>query len=158
MRSNRGIKVGRAAGRTMMLAACLCVSATSLANASMIDDLLPPLLPLPSSGPVGGIPEPLASIEVFVKERKKRFSPSVIYAPSGTVKFTVHVPKSAKTNHGVGIDGGAYQDVEGGSVKPGHTTSLTLDLEPGRYVLFDSYRDNRRKGFRSKVIVTAPTS
>ncbi|MBI4898452.1 MAG: hypothetical protein HY827_08835 [Actinobacteria bacterium] len=120
----------------------------------MIDDLLPPLLPLPQPQPFAGLPEPAATFDVYVKERKRRFSLSVIHAPAGTVRFTVHVPKSAKHLHGIGIDGGVYDAIEGEPVKPDHTTSLMLDLAPGRYVLFDSYRDNRRKGFRSKVIVT----
>lgn len=33
---------------------------------------------------------------------------------------------------------------------------FTVDVKPGRNVIFDSYRNNRRKGFRTKLIVEAP--
>ena len=54
---------------------------------------------------------------------------------------------------GVGVDGGVYNDIDGASVKPGRMTSITIDLEPGRYVIYDSYKKNRSKGFRTKLIV-----
>lgn len=90
---------------------------------------------------------------IKVEEKKKRFNPKLIRAKAGTVKFTVVVPKSAKHKHGVGVDGGVYNDIDGAAVKPGSETSLTIDVEPGRYVIYDSYKKNRRKGFRTKVIV-----
>lgn len=90
---------------------------------------------------------------ITVRENKKQFDPKVIHAEAGTVRFTVVVPKSAKRKHGVGVDGGVYKDIDGATVKPGRKTSVTLDVKPGRYVVYDSYKDNRRQGFRTKVIV-----
>ena len=113
--------------------------ASGVAQAALIDD----------------IPEPelAGEFEITVQEKKKRFNPKLIRSASGTVMFTVVVPKSAKRMHGVGIDGGVYKNIDGAAVKPGRKTSLTVDLAPGRYVVYDSYRKNRRKGFRTKVIV-----
>lgn len=98
-----------------------------------------------------------AEFEIQVQEKKKRLTPTVLHSPPGTVRFTVVVPNSARRPHGVGIDGGVYHDVKGAAVNPGHRTSLTVDVKPGRYVIFDSYRNNRRKGFRSKLIVNEHT-
>lgn len=86
-------------------------------------------------------------------EAKSAFNKSELTAKPGTVKITVTVPTSAKGQHGVGIDGGTYKDVKGAPVKPGRSTSLTVDLKAGEYVVFDSYKDNRKKGFESKLTV-----
>lgn len=98
-------------------------------------------------------PELAGDFTIAVQEKKKRFNPKLIRSDAGTIKLTVYVPKSAKRKHGIGIDGGVYNDIDGAVVGPDRKTSITLDVEPGRYVVYDSYKNNRRKGFRTKLIV-----
>lgn len=137
--------------KVLIGALCALALAANVAQASLLDDLLPdPPAPGP---PIPGPPELAADVEITVQEKKKRFNPKLVRISAGTAKFTVIVPKSAKRKHGVGLDGGVYKDIDGAVVKPGRMTSLTIDLEPGRYVVYDSYKKNRRKGFRTKVIV-----
>lgn len=77
-----------------------------------------------------------------------------IEIPKGTIKFTAYVPESAKGTHGIGIDGGQYNDIKGAPVKPGRATSLTVALvKSGEYTVFDSYKHNRAKGYAVKVRV-----
>lgn len=78
-----------------------------------------------------------------------------IEIPKGTVKFTAYVPESATGTHGIGIDGGMYIDIKGAPVKPGRSTSLTMGLnKSGEYTIFDSYKQNKTKGYSVKVRVT----
>lgn len=107
----------------------------------------------PSPDDLFSTPKLAGDFTITVQEKKKRFDPKLIRSSAGTIKLTVKVPKSAKHNHGIGVDGGIYNDIEGAWVKPGRTTAITIDLGPGRYVVYDSYKKNRRKGFRTKLIV-----
>ncbi len=74
--------------------------------------------------------------------------------PQGIVKFTALVPSTAKGPHGIGIDGEQYKDIKGAPVKPGRSSSLTVEVKPGNYTVFDSYKSNRAKGYFVKVHVT----
>lgn len=103
-------------------------------------------------------PEPQVILKLKVQERKQRFDKqnlSVNDCPvSCVVQIMVTVPKTAKHRHGVGLDGGPYQNVDGAGVAPGRKTSLTITLEPGKYVVYDSYKKNRKKpGYRVRLTV-----
>lgn len=84
---------------------------------------------------------------------KSSFSPKTATAKPGTIKITVNVPADASGKHGVGIDGGQYKDIKGAPVKPGRSTSLTVTVKKGAYTIFDSYANNRNKGFETKLTV-----
>lgn len=71
----------------------------------------------------------------------------------GVHTFTVIVPKTAKYKHGVGIDGNGYNNIDGAVVGPGKRTSLTVQLTPGKYTVYDSKGKNRQRGYRVKVTV-----
>lgn len=92
-------------------------------------------------------------LELTVDEGSSSFKPATLTAKSGTVLISIKVPGNAKSKHGVGIDGGVYKDIKGGDVGAGRTTALTVDLKPGKYVIFDSYKKNRNKGFETKLTV-----
>jgi hypothetical protein len=77
-----------------------------------------------------------------------------IEVPTGFVKFSTLVPKAAKGRHGIGLDGGEYNNIRGATVKPGRQSSLTIELHPGDYTVFDSYKGNRAKGYAVRVHVT----
>ncbi|MBJ7355242.1 MAG: hypothetical protein JHC98_10505 [Thermoleophilaceae bacterium] len=74
--------------------------------------------------------------------------------PRGIAKFTTTVPKTAKGKHGIGIDGGYYHDANGAPISPGYSSSLTIELFPGDYTVYDSYKSNRKKGYAFKLHVT----
>lgn len=106
-------------------------------------------------GASGEIKAPVLSADLTVKvdEDSKTFKINKDTAKAGTVKLTVDNPSSSKGQHGIGIDGGVYKDIDGASVKPGRKTSLTVDLKPGDYEIYDSYKNNREKGYTTKLKV-----
>ncbi|MFT4050044.1 MAG: hypothetical protein QM648_09445 [Solirubrobacterales bacterium] len=92
-----------------------------------------------------------SSIDLTVEDGS--FNKSAVTAKPGTIKITVTVPEDAKGQHGVGIDGGQFNNVKGAAVKPGRSTSLTVTVTKGDYEIFDSYKHNRDKGYTAKLTV-----
>lgn len=104
-----------------------------------------------------GYPEHMtAVIPLIVDETNHVFtlSKQPLKVKPGVIKVVTLVPASAKSYHGVGIDGGPYSDVKGAWVLPGRASSLTVQVERGRYTLFDSYKDNRKLGYRASLSVS----
>ncbi|MFY9488044.1 MAG: hypothetical protein WAP35_05020 [Solirubrobacterales bacterium] len=95
-----------------------------------------------------------SDIQLGVNESKSSFSKTEVTGKPGTVKITVSVPDDAKGQHGVGIDGGVYKNVDGAPVKAGRSTSLTVDLKPGKYTIYDSYKKNRADGYETTLTVS----
>jgi plastocyanin len=86
-------------------------------------------------------PPPLSAdlkLKVVGKGDDAKFDKSVLKAKPGTVKITVSNPQDSGEKHGIGIDGGDYNNVKGVPVAPGRQTSLTVTLKPGSYKYFDS--------------------
>ena len=98
-----------------------------------------------------GAPKISTSIDLTVED--DGFNKSAVTAKPGTIKITVTVPSDAKGKHGVGIDGGQYNNIKGAPVAPGRSTSLTVAVKKGSYTIFDSYKDNKEKGFETKLTV-----
>lgn len=101
-------------------------------------------------GPTGA-PKISTSIDLTVE--KNGFDKKTATAKPGTIKITVMVPENASGKHGVGIDGGQYKDIKGAPVAPGRSTSLTVAVTKGKYTIFDSYKNNRDKGFETALTV-----
>lgn len=96
----------------------------------------------------------VADISLEVDENTSSFNKAEVTAEKpGTIRITVLNPKTSKGQHGVGIDGGTYKDVKGAPVKSGLSTSLTVDVKTGKYVIFDSYKNNRGKGYKTTLVV-----
>ncbi len=96
---------------------------------------------------------PKLSGSVDLTAEKNGFSKKEATVKPGTIKITVSNPQDSKSKHGVGIDGGQFKNVKGAPVDPGRSTSLTVAVEEGTYTIFDSYRNNRTKGFETKLTV-----
>lgn len=107
-------------------------------------------------GASGAVKPPKLSgdITLEVDEKKSSFNKSSVTAKPGTIKITVVNPDASKGQHGVGIDGGDYKDVKGAPVKPGRATSLTVAVKAGKYTIFDSYKNNRSKGYKTTLTVS----
>ena len=101
----------------------------------------------------GDVKGPELSGDITLTVEKNGFDKATATAKPGTIKITVAVPADAKGQHGVGIDGGDYKDVKGAPVKPGRSTSLTVLVKEGKYTIFDSYKNNRDKGFETELTV-----
>lgn len=101
----------------------------------------------PATGPVK------LSSSIDLTAEKNGFSKKTATAKPGTIKITVTVPPNASGKHGVGIDGGQYNNVKGAPVAPGRSTSLTVAVKKGSYTIFDSYKNNRNKGFETALTV-----
>lgn len=104
-------------------------------------------------GATGEVQQPKLSGDITLKVEENGFDKKTATAKPGTIKITVEVPADAKGQHGVGIDGGDYKNVEGAPVKPGRSTSLTVAVKEGKYTIFDSYKNNRDKGFETALTV-----
>lgn len=102
-------------------------------------------------GATAGAPKLSSSIDLTVEDGS--FNKKQVTAKPGTIKITVTVPASADGKHGVGIDGGQYKDIKGAPVAPGRSTSLTVAVQKGSYTIFDSYKNNRKKGYESTLTV-----
>ena len=89
-----------------------------------------------------------------VDESHDSFSKSVLRTRRGVVRVRVLVPHGAKRMHGIALDGGQYNHVIGASVKAGRETQLTFAVTPGRYTIYDPVGRNRRKGYRTELIVS----
>ena len=92
-----------------------------------------------------------APIDLTVEDGS--FNKTTVNCKAGTIKITVSVPSDADGKHGVGIDGGQYKDIKGAPVAPGRSTSLTVAVTKGEYTIFDSYKNNRDKGYETKLTV-----
>lgn len=97
---------------------------------------------------------PVLSGEVNLTVEDGSFSKKTATVKAGTIKITVNVPTSANGKHGVGIDGGQYKNIKGAPVAPGRSTSLTVAVTKGDYTIFDSYKNNRNKGYETALTVT----
>jgi hypothetical protein len=81
------------------------------------------------------------------------FNKKAVTGKPGTIKITVTVPADADGKHGVGIDGGQYKNIKGAPVAPGRSTSLTVSVKEGAYTIFDSYKNNRNKGYETALTI-----
>lgn len=105
------------------------------------------------STPVVKPPVISSDIQLIADEDSSSFNKSSATAKEGTIKITVTNPSTNSGQHGVGIDGGVYKNVNGAPVKPGRATSLTVAVKPGKYEIYDSYKNNRDAGFVTKLTV-----
>lgn len=97
--------------------------------------------------------QPKLACEVDLTVEDGSFSKKAVTCKPGTIKITVTVPSSADGKHGVGIDGGQYNDIKGAPVAPGRSTSLTVAVTKGKYTIFDSYKNNRDDGYETALTV-----
>jgi hypothetical protein len=105
-------------------------------------------------GPTGPTAPVISSdIQLTPDEKTSSFNKSEVTAKEGTIKITVTNPASNSGQHGVGIDGGVYKNVNGAPVKPGRATSLTVAVKKGKYEIYDSYKNNRADGYVTKLTV-----
>lgn len=105
----------------------------------------------PGASAQTGVPKLSASIDLVAED--DGFNKKTATATPGTIKITVSVPSDANGKHGVGIDGKQYKDIKGAPVAPGRSTSLTVAVTEGKYTIFDSYKDNRDKGYETELTV-----
>lgn len=100
--------------------------------------------------PTGATAGPLrGEVPLRVNEGAHRFDVPTrnLTVRPGITTFTVLVPRKAKRPHGVAITGGEYNGVKGVAVGRGRSTSLTMRLRPGNYVVHDSVGRNRQRGY-----------
>jgi hypothetical protein len=96
---------------------------------------------------------PPVACDVKLTAEASGFNKKAINCKPGTIKITVAVPADASGKHGVGIDGGQYKNIKGAPVAPGRSTSLTVAVKKGSYTIFDSYKNNKKKGFETALTV-----
>ena len=104
--------------------------------------------------PVVTPPQLSGDIKLTIVPSGPKFNKSTAEAKEGTVKLTVTNPQDSGSKHGIGIDGGEYKNVEGQPVAPGRSTSLTVNLKPGKYEYYDPYKNFRKEGVTGTLTVT----
>lgn len=103
----------------------------------------------PTTGPIKG------EVPMRVNEGTHRFDTptrSVTIRP-GVATFTLLNPRGSRNRHGLAISNGKYLFVNGWSIAPGASYTLTLRLGPGHYTIFDPVGSNRRRGYYVKLTV-----
>ena len=103
------------------------------------------------AGASGKAPDIACTVDLTVEDGS--FNKQAVNCKAGTIKITVNVPSDANGKHGVGIDGGQYKNIKGAPVAPGRSTSLTVAVTKDEYTIFDSYKNNRDKGYETKLTV-----
>lgn len=139
-----------------------CCALPVWANAASPGTTVPPASPIPGTDPGFGPgnffhSELSAAIPLIPDESTHNFfksKPPITIRP-GVVSIIALVPPGANARHGVGLDGGPYRSVQGASVLPGRTSSLTVSLKRGKYTLFDSFENNRAHGYSARLKVSA---
>ena len=111
-----------------------------------------------SKPPIGDnkpcVPELVNDVKATADEKRHAFIVNKTRLTGGNTRITVTVPTTAKGKHGVAINGGIYKNVAGAGVKPGLASSLTIELKPGNYTLYDPVAHNRENGFKTKLVVS----
>ncbi|MFT4050157.1 MAG: hypothetical protein QM648_10030 [Solirubrobacterales bacterium] len=122
---------------------------TFLIAAALAFALAAPTAGARTTGPISG------ELPLRVNEGKHSFDTPTrtIKMLRGVATFSVLVPRKAKHRHGVAIDGGQYRNVAGAAVRPGRSSSLTIQLNPGKYTIYDPVNSNRRRGYYVKLVV-----
>jgi uncharacterized cupredoxin-like copper-binding protein len=72
-----------------------------------------------------------------------KFNTSTLQAKAGTVTVQMSNPSSSGVQHGIAVEGNGV-DQDGPIVQPGNTSTLTVDLKPGKYDYycpFDGHED-----------------
>ena len=81
-----------------------------------------------------------------------KFDQATLNATAGPVVITMMNPQSSGEKHGIGIQGPGVS-VDGGTVKPGRSSSLSITLKPGTYTFYDPAGGNRKAGMKGTLVV-----
>jgi uncharacterized cupredoxin-like copper-binding protein len=104
-----------------------------------------------SSGAGGG-----ASLDLTAQELgpgKFGFSKKTLTAKSGKVTLKLDLPAGLKASHGIAVEGNGV-DKDGPVVQAGSSSSVTVDLKPGKYEFYCPVPGHKDEGMKGELTVS----
>lgn len=147
-------RAGRTIGTAIMLAAGI-----SLALSACALKLNPSSTPLPttSTGEIIAVPTASPTVpasqvgtRVTVEETEYAIAVSTTAFSPGT--YTFDIVNKGKAAHNLHITGPGIEDAASNNMASGHSTTLTVTLQAGEYILFCASGEHRTEGMQ--VIIT----
>jgi uncharacterized cupredoxin-like copper-binding protein len=83
---------------------------------------------------------------------KLMFSPMSLSAKAGKVTLVMKNPSSSGVQHGIAVEGNGV-DKDGPIVQPGKTSTLTVDLKPGKYEFYCPFDGHKAAGMTGTLTV-----
>jgi uncharacterized cupredoxin-like copper-binding protein len=80
------------------------------------------------------------------------FNTSSLSATAGKVTLQMSNPSSTGTMHGIAVEGNGV-DQDGQIVNPGSTSTLTVDLKPGKYEFYCPFDGHKQAGMEGTLKV-----
>ena len=93
--------------------------------------------------------------QVSVALREFDITPETVEVAAGEIEFVVNNEGDRVHELAVETDDGVERT---GEIEPGETGRMTVDLPAGTYEMYDPRGDNRARGMRATVVVTATTA
>ena len=83
---------------------------------------------------------------------KLMFSPMSLSAKAGKVTLVMKNPSSSGVQHGIAVEGNGV-DKDGPIVQPGNTSTLTINLKPGKYEFYCPFDAHKAEGMTDTLTV-----
>lgn len=80
------------------------------------------------------------------------FSKKALQAKAGSVTVDMANPSGNQLPHAIEVEGGGVEE-EGDTVQAGGTSSVTVDLEPGKYTFYCPVGDHEDQGMKGTLTV-----
>jgi uncharacterized cupredoxin-like copper-binding protein len=81
-----------------------------------------------------------------------KFNTSSLQAKAGTVTLQMDNPSSSGIEHGIAVEGNGV-DEDGQIVQPGNTSTLTVNLKPGKYEFYCPFDSHKQQGMEGTLTV-----
>jgi plastocyanin len=81
-----------------------------------------------------------------------KFTQTSLSAKSGKVTIQMTNPSSSGVEHGVAVEGNGV-DQDGPIVQPGGTSTLSVDLKPGKYEFYCPFDSHKQQGMTGTLTV-----
>jgi plastocyanin len=81
-----------------------------------------------------------------------KFTQTSLAAKSGTVTIQMTNPSSSGVEHGIAVEGNGV-DQDGPIVQPGGTSTLTVNLKPGKYEFYCPFDSHKQQGMTGTLTV-----
>jgi plastocyanin len=148
-------RVGRTIGTAIMLAAAI-----SLALSACDLKLNPSSTPLPttSTGEIVAVPTasptvPASRVGTLVTVEETEYAIAVSTSEFSPGIYTFEIVNKGKVAHNLHIMGPGIEDAGSDNMASGHSTTLTVTLEVGEYILFCASGDHRTEGMQVNITV-----
>jgi uncharacterized cupredoxin-like copper-binding protein len=81
-----------------------------------------------------------------------KFTQTSLTAKSGTVTIQMTNPSSSGVEHGIAVEGNGV-DQDGQIVQPGGTSTLSVNLKPGKYEFYCPFDSHKQQGMTGTLTV-----